>query len=166
MIDAQDLNGKTVAFVNFGTNTAIDLSGGHCDPPDGTPCIGWDAVLSENQQWKLVKLRDGPGGLPLFRIQNVKAPGKALDLYNGSSSDNTKITGWSHGSTTNDHQLWYIHPVGEFQNRGNVVMLENYGTNTFVDLYLGGAANGTSVVGWQGSLKALGSHQLWFLKFT
>ncbi|KAL2671631.1 hypothetical protein Neosp_014221 [[Neocosmospora] mangrovei] len=112
MIDSQSLNGRTVAFVNFGTGTAIDLSGGQTSPPDGTPCIGFQAHLNENQQWKLVKWKDDDVGRPIFRIQNVRA--------SGSTGNDTKITGWQY-STFGGHQAWYIHPVGVFPENGTVV---------------------------------------------
>ncbi|KAK7416448.1 hypothetical protein QQZ08_011999 [Neonectria magnoliae] len=113
----------------------------HCHRPlrrsfQPSHCVGWSAHQTENQQWKLIKLKDGEQGQPLFRIQNVRAPSRAMDLYNGRSSDNTEITGWSHDSTTNDHQLWYV------QGHGNVVKIESYATGTFVDLYHGDSENG------------------------
>lgn len=91
MINAHDLEGKTVAFVNFATGTAIDLKDGtppftllppsnprlgFTNPPDGTPCIGWQAHLNENQQWKCVKYQHGPDDQPQFRLQNVRASGR------------------------------------------------------------------------------------------
>ncbi|RSL40023.1 hypothetical protein CEP54_016209 [Fusarium duplospermum] len=165
MIDSQSLNGRTVAFVNFGTGTAMDLSGGQTSPPDGTPCIGYQAHLNENQQWKLVKWKDDDVGRPIFRIQNIKASGRALDLYNGGTANDTKITGWQY-STFGGHQAWYIHPVGVFPENGTVVKIQNYGANTFVDLRYGSSDNGTPIVGWQGDLHSLNPHQLWVLKFV
>jgi hypothetical protein len=43
-----------------------------------------------------------------------------MDLYNGGSGDNTKITGWQYQSF-GGHQAWYIHPVGVFPETGTVV---------------------------------------------
>ncbi|KAF4992464.1 hypothetical protein FGRMN_7135 [Fusarium graminum] len=89
----------------------------------------------------------------------------ALDLYNGSTGDNTKITGWQYQSFGGD-QAWYIHPVGEFPANGAVVKIQNYGANTLVDLLNGSGSNGTPIVGWQGNIHSLNPHQLWVLKFT
>ncbi|KAI1008644.1 hypothetical protein LB504_002050 [Fusarium proliferatum] len=129
MINAHDLEGKTVAFVNFATGTAIDLKDGFTNPPDGTLCIGWQAHLNENQQWKCVKYHQ-------FRLQNVRASGRAMDLYNGGTSDGTEIVGW----------------------------IENIPNGTWVTLQGGSAQYGTRIVGSHGSLNDLRTDQLWILK--
>ncbi|KAL7764077.1 hypothetical protein ACKLNR_005222 [Fusarium oxysporum f. sp. zingiberi] len=137
MISAHDLEGKTVAFVNFATGTAIDLKDGFTNPSDGTPCIGWQAHLNENQQWKCVKYQHGSDDQPQFRLQNIRAPGRAMDLYNGGTSDGTEIVGWQ---------------------------IENIPAGTFVTLQGGSAQYGTRIVGSHGSLNDLRTDQLWILK--
>ncbi|RBR18971.1 hypothetical protein FVER53590_10063 [Fusarium verticillioides] len=143
MVNAHDLEGKTVAFVNFETGTAIDLKDGFTNPPDGTPCIGWQAHLNENQQWKCVKYQHGPDDQPQFRLQNVRASGRAMDL---------------------GHQLWCIRPVGYFPAHGTIVKIENIPAGTFVTLQGGSAQYGTRIVGSHGSLNDLRTDQLWILK--
>ncbi|KAF5258027.1 hypothetical protein NW764_008075 [Fusarium oxysporum] len=141
MISAHDLEGKTVAFVNFATGTAIDLKDGFTSPPDGTPCIGWQAHLNENQQWKCVKYQHGPDDQPQFRLQNIRASGRAMDLYNGGTSDGTEIVGWQY-SGFGGHQLWCIRPVGYFPAHGTIVKIENIPAGTFVTLQGGSAQYG------------------------
>ncbi|KAG5800539.1 hypothetical protein H9Q69_000426 [Fusarium xylarioides] len=145
MINAHDLEGKTVAFVNFATGTAIDLKDGFTNPPDGTPCIGWQAHLNENQQ-----------------LQNVRASGRAMDLYNGGTSDGTEIVGWQY-SGFGGHQLWCVRPVGYFPAHGTIVKIENIPAGTFVTLQGGSAQYGTRIVGSHGSLNDLRTDQLWIL---
>ncbi|KAJ4246858.1 hypothetical protein NW762_013410 [Fusarium torreyae] len=130
MIDSQSLSGRTVAFVNFGTGTAMDLSGGsktsQNSPPNGTPCIGYQPHLNESQQWKLVKWKDDDLGVP--------SSGSRTSWQLG-------ITGWQY-STFGCHQDWYINLVGVFRGNGTVVKPQTCGPNTFVDLRYGSSDNG------------------------
>ncbi|KAF4343810.1 carbohydrate-binding module family 13 [Fusarium beomiforme] len=120
MISAHDLEGKTTASTFPTLSTSAYNNQGFTNPPDGTPCIGWQAHLQENQQWKCVKYQHGPDDQPQFRLQNIRAPGRAMDLYGGSSTDGTEIVGWEY-SGFGGHQLWCIRPVGYFPAHGTIV---------------------------------------------
>ncbi|KAF5643136.1 carbohydrate-binding module family 13 [Fusarium sp. NRRL 52700] len=142
MIDPNDLDGRTVCFLNFATGNAMTLDTQVDDPSDGTKVHSWVLNGNNNQVWKL-KIVDGKGTeTPTFVIGNKRAPGKFLDLYHGSSSNNTKITGWAGGTEGNYHQLWNIQTRGNWADKGQIVKIQNYNAGTFVDLHNGGSSNG------------------------
>ncbi|KAF4449009.1 carbohydrate-binding module family 13 protein [Fusarium austroafricanum] len=184
MINPNDLDGKTVALVNFATGNAIELKDAIADPPSGTPCIGSQSHLGETQQWKFVKYKRCPDDQPQFRLQNIGAPQRAMDLYKGGIADGTHITGWEYSGFDN-HQLWCIRIVGYFKHHGTVVNcgIENISAGTFVTLQSGNAKDGlvavvpsdstktndlgggsNRIVGQRGSLASLSTDQLWILK--
>ncbi|KAI1138464.1 carbohydrate-binding module family 13 protein [Hypoxylon sp. FL0543] len=92
---------------NVQTSTNLDLYLGGKD--NGTKITGWAGATTDNtnshQLWRLVTA--DPAGR-VFMIQNV-GTGTYVDLYNGSSANSTKITGWAGVvESKNHHQLWRV----------------------------------------------------------
>ncbi|RYP14270.1 hypothetical protein DL765_006499 [Monosporascus sp. GIB2] len=154
MYPSDALDGAIVSFLNYGTGTAIDLTEGK--PQNGTPIIGYQFHGLENQQWKLERVDDNPVW-PSWMIRNVKT-GTYIDLYNGGSSNGTKITGWSGGNNGNQHQLWRLVSADP---SGRVLMIQNIGTGTYIDLLNGNPANLAQISGWEGHIESRNPHQLW-----
>lgn len=147
-------NGAVVAFINVTAGTCLDLKAS--DPTNGTPVIGYQYNRTKNQQWKLEKV-DYKSYWPVFMLRNVQT-GTYMDLYNGGKDNGTAVVGWAGGNTTNTHQLWRF--VNADPN-GNLVMIQNVGSNTYIDLYLGSSENLTKITGWAGSVDSENPHQLW-----
>ncbi|KAH7014616.1 ricin B lectin domain-containing protein [Microdochium trichocladiopsis] len=154
-------DGSVLAFINYGSGTCLDLTAS--DPKSGNPVIGYNYNATSNQHWKLVKVPySGAKVWPVYFLIN-QATGTALDLYNGGQENGTQITGWANGpaSKTNPHQLWRLVTADA---NSDVVMIQNIGTGTYVDLYLGGSQNSTKITGWAGNLAEENTHQLWKVK--
>ncbi|KAH7029458.1 ricin B lectin domain-containing protein [Microdochium trichocladiopsis] len=153
-------NGSTLAFINYGTGTCLDLTAS--DPKSGTPVIGYRYNGTSNQHWKLVKVDyAGAKVFPVYWLIN-QATGTALDLLNASKENGTQINGWTTGDgKPNPTQLWRLVTTNA---NGAVVMIQNVGSGTFVDLYLGNAADRTKITGWAGNIAEENPHQLWRVK--
>ncbi|KAK6070658.1 hypothetical protein SCUP515_08267 [Seiridium cupressi] len=139
-------NGATVAFKNVGTGTCIDLT--ESNPADNTPIIGYQYNGTKNQHWRLERVGT-TGPWPVYMIKNL-ATGMVHRLSDGRG-----------GNTSNDHQRWRF--ITADPDTGEVVMIQNVGTGTFIDLYNGGSANSTKILGWAGEpgVNAANTHQQW-----
>ncbi|KAI1086702.1 carbohydrate-binding module family 13 protein [Rostrohypoxylon terebratum] len=158
LASSASLDGAVVSFLNYGTNSSLDLS--HGGTADGTDVIGYKFHNGDNQYWKLEKI-DQTVAWPTWVIRNVQS-NTNLDLYLGGSANGTKITGWAgpEKNNINKHQLWYLVTADD---TGNVYMIQNVGTGTYVDLNGGNAANGAKITGWSGSVRQKNPNQLWCL---
>ncbi|XXG99672.1 hypothetical protein Hte_006013 [Hypoxylon texense] len=129
------LDGAIVSFLNYGTGTCIDLSGG--EKANGTQIIGYQFHGGKNQQWKLCKVDNG-AIWPVWVIRNVHT-NTNLDLYNGIHDNGAKVNGWAGGeTTTNAHQLWRLVTA---DTKGRVFIAQ--------------------VCGWAGNVESQNPHQLW-----
>ncbi|KAI1451580.1 carbohydrate-binding module family 13 protein [Annulohypoxylon moriforme] len=158
LLSSGPLDGAVVSFLNYGTNSSLDLSGGGTD--DGTAVIGYEFHNGDNQWWKLEKVNQTVAW-PTWVIRNVQS-NTNLDLYLGGSENGTKITGWGGDETNNInlHQLWYLVTADD---TGSVFLIQNVGTGTYVNLNDGNAANGAAISGWAGSVEKKDPNQLWRL---
>ncbi|KAI4864545.1 carbohydrate-binding module family 13 protein [Hypoxylon rubiginosum] len=149
------LDGAIVSFLNYGTGTCIDLSGG--GKANGTQIIGYQFHGGKNQQWRLCKVNND-AIWPVWIIRNVHT-NTNLDLYNGIHDNGAKVSGWTGGeSTTNTNQLWRLVTA---DTKGRIFMIQNVGTGTYVDLMNGNRANSTQICGWAGNVESQNPHQLW-----
>ncbi|KAK6071982.1 hypothetical protein SCUP234_09471 [Seiridium cupressi] len=150
-------NGATVAFKNVGTGTCIDLT--ESNPADNTHIIGYQYNGTKNQHWRLEQVGT-TGPWPVYMIKNL-ATGTYIVLPNGGKDSGTPIVGWQGGNTSNDHQRWRF--ITADPDTGEVVMIQNVGTGTFIDLYNGGSANSTKILGWAGEpgVNAANTPQQW-----
>ncbi|KAI0893049.1 carbohydrate-binding module family 13 protein [Annulohypoxylon nitens] len=155
---AGPLDGAVVSFLNYGTNSSLDLRAG--GTADGTDVIGYQFHNGDNQYWKLEKIEQSLAW-PTWVIRNVQS-NTNLDLYLGGGENGTKITGWAGPETNNinKHQLWYLVTADD---TGSVFLIQNVGTGTYVDLNNGNATNGAKISGWTGSVQQKNPNQLWRL---
>ncbi|KAF7519965.1 hypothetical protein G7054_g12909 [Neopestalotiopsis clavispora] len=155
-------NGAVVTFTNLGSGTCIDLAGGNAG--NGVAISGWKCHGGNNQKWQLQQVGN-TGPWPVYMIKNQYS-GTYMDLYNGGTTDGTPIYGWQGGNSNNPHQRWRF-VTGDPHN-GNVVLIENIGAGTYVDLYLGGGVNGTGINGWSlaDDLSSGNPHQQWKVAVT
>ncbi|KAF5240401.1 hypothetical protein FANTH_9661 [Fusarium anthophilum] len=148
MMNPNDLDGRTVRFINFATGNAMTLDTQEEYPPNGRKVHSWSLINDDNQWWTLEIIAGKGSETPIFVIRSKKAEGKCLDLDHGSSRNGTVITGWQgakvgeHGLGPDDHQLWHIHTRATWAEKGQIVKIQNHGAWTFVDLYNGGSKNG------------------------
>ncbi|KAK0494141.1 hypothetical protein EDD18DRAFT_1464589 [Armillaria luteobubalina] len=111
----------------------------------------------------------------VYRIHNAGVP-VVMDLYNGSSADNTKITGWKFGEAINWNQLWLVKPV---DGKADTFTVRSLIAGTYMDLFCGKCAryhlfstcnflffsgrsdNRTSIIGYH---KTGNTNQEWIIK--
>jgi hypothetical protein len=149
-------DGAIVSLLNYGTGSALDLDNGRTT--NGTNVIGWQYHGGKNQQWRLRKVAFS-GAWSTWKLENVQS-GTLLDLTEGNRGNGTRIQGWS-GSTTsadNKNQLWRLVTA---DTGGRVVIIQNIGTGTLVDLKEGNNRNGTQVQAWEGRVENQNPNQLW-----
>ncbi|KAG7091497.1 hypothetical protein E1B28_010527 [Marasmius oreades] len=96
----------TFTLCNLTSGTYMDLYNGGSE--SGTAINGWAGAgaitTNTHQLWIIKKACDGKN----YRIQNYGSK-TFVDLYNGGSSNGTKITGWPGNWTEhNTHQEWHF----------------------------------------------------------
>ncbi|KAK0489678.1 Moa, A lectin from the mushroom marasmius Oreades in complex with the trisaccharide Galgalglcnac [Armillaria luteobubalina] len=94
----------------------------------------------------------------IYRIHNAGVP-VVMDLFNGSSADNTKITGWQFGEAINWNQLWLIEPV---DGKSDTFTIRSLIAGTYMDLFGGRSDNRTPILGWHRT----GTNQEWIIKHS
>ncbi|KAI0390575.1 carbohydrate-binding module family 13 protein [Xylariaceae sp. FL0594] len=146
-----NLDGATIALINYTTGTCVDL-------PDGSEnykqLVGTKFQNLDSQLWK-IEVADKSTVWPLFKLQNVKW-NRYADLKNGDAKDGAVIHGFDKTATNN--QLWRFVSADPL---GRVIMIQNYGTGTFFDLDSGNGADGTLIQGWEGNTHIQNTHQWW-----
>ncbi|KAK0187511.1 Moa, A lectin from the mushroom marasmius Oreades in complex with the trisaccharide Galgalglcnac [Armillaria mellea] len=138
---------------NVGVPLAMDLHNG--SSADGTAINGWGfgdgTKLNDNKLWLVEPVTDKAD---TFTVRNLIA-GTYMDLYGGSSADQTPIYGWHRTGLLN--QQWVIKHSADNQS----YKMMNVESGTFADLYNGGSTDGTRIYGWGGTFNTSGPHQCW-----
>ncbi|KAK5636637.1 hypothetical protein RRF57_012349 [Xylaria bambusicola] len=147
------LDGAIVSFINYGTGTALDLTGGNSK--NETPIIGYQFHGGANQQWRLEQA-DSSTVWPTWKLINV-ATKTVVDLAFGGANNGNPIIG-QENQANNNNQLWHLVSADPL---GRVVMIQNIGTGTYIDLFNGSSANLTKITGWAGSIQDKNPNQLW-----
>ncbi|KAI0420650.1 hypothetical protein EKO27_g5833 [Xylaria grammica] len=147
------LDGATVSFFNYGTGTCIDLTEG--STKNETPIIGYQFHAGANQQWKLERA-DSSTVWPAYKLINVQSK-TCIDLTNGDASNGNPIIGQVN-QANNPNQLWRLVSA---DLSGRVVMIQNIGTGTYIDLAGGSSVNSTKIQGWAGTVQEKNPNQLW-----
>ncbi|KAI0090522.1 ricin B-like lectin [Irpex rosettiformis] len=97
----------------------------------------------------------------VYYIQNLGS-GTVLDLSGGSSTDGTKIQGYAQRPLTDvwvPAQLWVVALV----EGSNTFTLQNACARTYADIQGGNIANGTPLVGFEGTSQA---EQRWVITLS
>ncbi|KAF2996317.1 hypothetical protein E8E14_001680 [Neopestalotiopsis sp. 37M] len=150
-------DGSVVTFMNLGSGTCMDLSGGQAG--NNVRITGWQCHGGDNQKWQLQQVGT-TGPWPIYMIKN-KASGTYMDLFFGEEAESTPIVGWEGHDLGNPHQRWRFVTSDP---GGNILTIRNIEAGTYIDLFHGGKANGTFIGGWD--LRGDGgysdnSHQHW-----
>ncbi|KAI1390589.1 carbohydrate-binding module family 13 protein [Hypoxylon trugodes] len=165
------LDGAVVCFFNYGTGTCIDLTEGKPSTPfrlassnslckairpTPLPSLGTSTTLVKTSIGHFIESIIAPFGPHDWADLAVAN----MDLLNGGKADGTKINGYSGPATnnTNLHQLWRLVSADP---AGRVIMIQNVGTGTYVDLLNGNSANSTQISSYSGNVEAKNEHQLW-----
>ncbi|KAJ3576851.1 hypothetical protein NPX13_g3570 [Xylaria arbuscula] len=116
-----------------------------------------------NQQWRLERV-DGSSVWPTWKLHNVQSK-TVVDLAFGGAKNGNPIIGQVN-EDNNNNQLWHLVSADPL---GPVVMIQNIGTGTYIDLFNGSSANlasqfpprRTKITGWAGTVQDKNPHQLW-----
>ncbi|KAH9903478.1 hypothetical protein C8Q73DRAFT_54592 [Cubamyces lactineus] len=121
---------------------------------DGTPVISW--TIKDEFLDHMWVIKSVPNEADTYTIRNTVG-GTFMDS-GGQTAKGAQIVGYH--QTSSDNQKWIIKK--ETSGTG-YWKIQNKATKNFVDLLYGGIANGTKIVGWNGSWNdstSLG-HQHW-----
>ncbi|KIP12205.1 carbohydrate-binding module family 13 protein [Phlebiopsis gigantea 11061_1 CR5-6] len=135
---------------NTGSGTVIDIASGNGG------VLGWKmhsyAEPTVSRQLWIINPVDSEN--QVYQIRNVDGT-HYLDIPNGNPATGTPVV--SSDNTGQSSINWQITPAPD--SSGYVI--RNNASNTYVDLYLGGSANGTAINGWAGGPPFTNTHQLW-----
>jgi len=108
-------------LLNSASGTVLDLDGGMNlfpfylgSPAKGSVCQGWQNLSYKaeafNQQWFITAVQ---GKNDIFTLRNLRS-GTYLDLSNGSSTNDTRVQGYTKPAPGNEkNQQWKLIPEGQ-----------------------------------------------------
>ncbi|KAF8642985.1 hypothetical protein AX16_009284 [Volvariella volvacea WC 439] len=140
------VQGRGIYYIpNAALGVRIGLSAGPTPDTPGSAVVGWAPVDKDDHMWLIEPVS---GQANTYTIRNVLS-GAYMDLNAGTPIGAAISTSVWTGA---DDQKWIITKSGNFWK------IKNKASNHFVDLFNGGSANGTPIVG---VADGTATHLLW-----